>query len=633
MQASATTHGSFDSHRRATRFPLRMPLRYRATGQPQWREATVENISRSGVLFRSADLLPPQTLVELAFILPVGHASSGAAVDCQGHIVRTVESAAPDALPALAVRISDYNIRPPRERVIPAPAETQLQRHSEPGVRILMQQLPVILWTTDEELRVTSAVGAGLAALNLSPANLVGLPLTGFFQTADPEAESIRAHQRVLKGESVSFEVQWGGRSYQAHLEPRLDVSGHVEGTLGVALDITERRLLEQQLLQAQKMEAIGQLAGGVAHDFNNLLAIVVGYCDLLSEELEAGSPERKYVQEIRKAGNRAVSLTRQLMAFSRKQVLEPRVLDLNQVVADTDRMLRRIIGEDIDLAVLFASKLWSVKIDPGQMEQVILNLALNARDAMPGGGKLTIETGNVELDETDVARHVTMPPGSYVMLAVSDNGTGMSPHTQERIFEPFFTTKEKGKGTGLGLATVYGIVKQSGGYIWVYSEEGKGTTFKIYLPPVAEPLESAPNDRPSGAWSAISPRGTETVLLVEDEESVRELGRRCLEGQGYAVLEACDSNQALEICRNHSQAIHLMVTDVVMPGLDGRQLAQRAAGLRPQMKVLYVSGYTENTIVHRGVLDPGISFLQKPFRPMDLAVKIREVLDAPEEK
>jgi CheY-like chemotaxis protein len=307
-------------------------------------------------------------------------------------------------------------------------------------------------------------------------------------------------------------------------------------------------------------------------------------------------------------------------------------VLDLNQIVTDTDRMLRRIIGEDIDLVVVPGPDLWNVRTDPGQMEQVIMNLAVNARDAMPGGGKLTIETANVELGETDAAQHVSMKSGPYVMLAVSDNGVGMTPETQARVFEPFFTTKEKGKGTGLGLATVYGIIKQTGGYIWVYSEVGKGTTFKIYLPRVAEPVER--KDRPSGAWSAIvPPKGTETVLLVEDEESVRKLARKCLEEQGYTVLEAANSDQALRICNKYDKTIHLLMTDVIMPGLDGRQLARRVTTLRPEIRVLYVSGYTENTIVHRGVLDAGIAFLQKPFRPLDLAVKVREVLDEGKDK
>ncbi|HXE89999.1 MAG TPA: ATP-binding protein [Terriglobales bacterium] len=626
MATAAGSAGRTGQGPRATRFPLSLPLRYRRPGEPEWHEGLTENISRSGVLFRAQDVLEPKTPVELTVLLPAGTFGAGAVVNCGGYIVRTVQPTAPEMLPGFAAAISDYSLQAQmRAAMEPRP-------HTEHGLRLMVQQLPVILWTTDRDLRITSTAGAGLQALHLTPTEVVGVHLASFLQIAEPDTEAVRAHTRALRGESVAFEVQWGGRVFQAHVEPRLGPQGEVEGTMGMALDITERRQLERQLLQAQKMEAIGQLAGGVAHDFNNLMAIVIGYTDLLMDELDPNSSQMKHVKEIRKAGDRAVALTRQLMAFSRKQVMAPKVLDLNQVVADTDRMLRRIIGEDIDLVVIAEPELWNVRTDPGQMEQVIMNLAVNARDAMPGGGKLTIETANVELGEADAAQHVTMKPGSYVMLAVSDNGIGMSPETQARIFEPFFTTKEKGKGTGLGLATVYGIVKQTGGYIWVYSEVGKGTTFKIYLPRVAEPVEKS--DRPSGVWKAIEPpRGTETVLLVEDEESVRKLARKCLEEQGYTVLEAANSNQALEICDRYDQTIHLLMTDVIMPGLDGRQLARRVNARRPEIRVLYVSGYTENTIVHRGVLDAGIAFLQKPFRPLDLAVKVREVLDEPKDK
>ena len=626
MATAAGTAGSAGRGARATRFPLNLPLRYRRPGEPEWHEGLTENISRSGVLFRAHDALEPKTPVELTVLLPAGTFGAGAVVNCGGFIVRTVQPTARETLPGFAAAISDYSLQAQmRAAMEPRP-------HTEHGLRLMVQQLPVILWTTDRELRITSTAGAGLAALHLTPTEVMGVHLASFLQIVEPDAEAVKAHARALRGEPVSFEVQWGGRIFQAHVEPRLGPQGEVEGTMGMALDISERRQLERQFLQAQKMEAVGQLAGGVAHDFNNLLAIVIGYTDLLLDELEPNSPLVRHVKEIRKAGDRAVTLTRQLMAFSRKQVMEPKVLDVNQIVADTDRMLRRIIGEDIDLVVVSEPNLWNVRTDPGQMEQVIMNLAVNARDAMPGGGKLTIETANVELGEASAAQHVSMKSGPYVMLAVSDNGVGLTPETQARVFEPFFTTKEKGKGTGLGLATVYGIIKQSGGYIWVYSEVGKGTTFKIYLPRVAEPLEA--KERPSGVWNAIvPPKGTETVLLVEDEESVRKLARKCLEEQGYAVLEAANGSQALEICDRYDKTIHLLVTDVIMPGLDGLQLARRVTTLRPEIRVLYVSGYTENTIVHRGVLDPGIAFLQKPFRPLDLAVKVREALDEQKDK
>ncbi|MGH9509000.1 MAG: ATP-binding protein, partial [Terriglobales bacterium] len=399
---------------------------------------------------------------------------------------------------------------------------------------------------------------------------------------------------------------------------------------VSVMRDISDHRLLEEQLLQAQKMEAIGRLAGGVAHDFNNLLAIILGYSDLLQDAIPAEGPARKHLAEIRKAGDRAATLTRQLVAFSRKQVLELKVFDLNAVVIENYKMLRRLIGEDIELLLEPDSQPTPVKADAAQMEQVIMNLAVNARDAMPKGGHLTIETANVVLDATQVNRHVTMPAGAYVMLAVTDNGIGMDTNTQARIFEPFFTTKEKGKGTGLGLATVYGIVKQSGGYIWVYSEPGQGTTFKIYLPRAEEPIQPEPV---AAKVPAASLRGHETVLLVEDEESVRRLAAHCLREQGYTVLEAGNGAEALQMSRERAEPIHLLVTDVVMPGMGGRDLADQLLALRPDARVLFVSGYTGNAIVHHGILEPGIFLLSKPFRPVDLAQKVREVLDAKKEK
>ncbi len=388
--------------------------------------------------------------------------------------------------------------------------------------------------------------------------------------------------------------------------------------------DITERKTLEQQLRQSQKMEAVGQLAGGIAHDFNNLLTAITGYSELTMMRLQAEDPLLRNLEEIKKAGDRAAALTRQLLAFSRKQVLQPKVLDLNSVVSGLENMLRRLIGEDVDLRTVLKPELGSVKADPGQIEQVIMNLAVNARDAMPRGGKLTIETGNVFLDEEYARRHVAVSSGQYVMLAVSDTGTGMDEETQARIFEPFFTTKELGKGTGLGLSTVYGIVKQSGGSIWVYSEPGRGTTFKVYLPLVGEGGQEY--RRRDEVEEAV--RGTETVLLAEDEEVVLRLAREVLETYGYRVLEAANGGAALLICERHEEPIHLLITDVVMPEMSGRELADRLASLRPDMKVLYMSGYTDNAIVHQGVLDEEANFIQKPFAPRLLARKVREVLD-----
>ncbi len=401
---------------------------------------------------------------------------------------------------------------------------------------------------------------------------------------------------------------------------------------IGTLLDITARkqaeealRRSEEQLRQAQKMEAIGRLAGGVAHDFNNLLTAVMGYSEFLLNEFPWDDQRRRYLQEIYNTAERAASLTRQLLAFSRKQVLQPRVVNMNAILASVEKMLRRLIGEDIDLVTVQEPQLGAVKVDPSQIEQVILNLAINARDAMPHGGKLTLETSNVHLDEDYARRHAGVRPGRYVMLAVSDTGSGMDAETRSRIFEPFFTTKRHGKGTGLGLATVYGIVKQSGGHIWVYSEPGRGTTFKIYFPRVEEKAESVD----AGAGVAQTLQGTETILLVEDEEVVRDVASRILDHYGYTVLEARSGAQALRICEEHKGPIHLLVTDVVMPQMSGRQLAEQLAELRPQIKVLYVSGYTDNAIVHHGVLEEGTAFLGKPFTPEALARKVREVLDA----
>jgi PAS domain S-box-containing protein len=411
----------------------------------------------------------------------------------------------------------------------------------------------------------------------------------------------------------------------------RRDNDGTILRYQGIIRDITDRKraeqemkALEEQLRQSQKMEAIGRLAGGIAHDFNNMLTIIKGYSQLSLSELKEGHPLRENLEGIQKATDRAADLIRKILAFSRRQVMEMRVLDLNTLLMDLDKLLRRIIGEDIELVTVLAEDLGRVKVDPGQIEQVILNLAINAKDAMPNGGKLTIETTNAELDETYTRSHLAVTPGHYVMLSVSDTGAGMSPEVRERIFEPFYTTKEKGKGTGLGLSTVYGIVKQSAGNIWVYSEPGQGTTFKIYLPREDEPLEEIREKVVKGEL----PRGSETVLVVEDEEEVRKLAVRILQKQGYKVLEASQGNEALFICEQHEESIHLLVTDVVMPGMSGRDLSERLTSLRPEIKILYMSGHTNGAIVHHGVLEPGVNLLQKPFTPEALARKVREVLE-----
>jgi len=385
-----------------------------------------------------------------------------------------------------------------------------------------------------------------------------------------------------------------------------------------------EKAALKEQFRQSQKMEAIGRLAGGIAHDFNNLLTVIKGYSELALIKLKEGDPLKGNIEEIHRASQRAADLTRQLLAFSRRQILEFKVLDLNTILRDMDKMLLRILGEDIELVTLFAEGIGRVRTDPGQIEQMILNLAVNARDAMPNGGKLTIETSNIELNENYVRFHIAVKPGLYVMLSVSDTGVGMTPEVKERVFEPFFTTKEKGKGTGLGLSTVYGIVKQSGGNIWVYSELDHGTTFKIYLPRVEEEASTLLH----GDDKRSLPQGSETVLLVEDDLSVRGLVVQVLRENGYNLLEAANGNEALRMAQEYAGEIHLLLTDVVMPQMGGKELADRLKTLRPNIKVLFTSGYTDNAIVHHGVLEPGIDFLQKPFSPAALAHKVREVLD-----
>jgi signal transduction histidine kinase/ActR/RegA family two-component response regulator len=388
--------------------------------------------------------------------------------------------------------------------------------------------------------------------------------------------------------------------------------------------DVTEKRQLEEQFRQAQKMEAVGRLAGGVAHDFNNLLTVITSCAELVLMDTAAGDPRRENLEEIRKASQAAAGLTRQLLAFSRQQVIEPKLVTIVDVVATAEKMLQRLIGEDIELVAVLNQDPATVKIDPGQLEQVIMNLAVNARDAMPDGGKLTLETSSVELDEAYARTHWPATAGRFALLAVSDTGVGMSKETRARIFEPFFTTKEVGKGTGLGLATVYGIVKQSGGFIWVYSEPGQGTTFKIYLPRVDE----APTVRPPST-ATNSLLGTETILLTEDAPALRAAAHQILERYGYTVLDAPSSTAALTLARSRAGPIHLLLTDVVMPGMSGRELAERFSANRPGVKVLYMSGYTNDAVVRHGVLRPGIAYLQKPFTPDGLARKVREVLDS----
>ena len=462
-----------------------------------------------------------------------------------------------------------------------------------------------------------AAAGDPLAALG--PADEAGNPipphrLPGAAVLAGaPEAEAL---------------VQWRGRdggrrAALVRATPIRDEGGRLRCAVCILHDVTERKRLEEQFLQAQKMEAVGRLAGGVAHDFNNLLTVINGFGEMLLAALPPELPARAYAEEVARAGERAAGLTRQLLAFSRQQVIQPRPLDLNAVVSGSEALLRRLIGEDVELAATLAEGLPPVLADPGQLEQVLMNLAVNARDAMPRGGRLTIETRPAELGEEQVRANPGVRPGPYVLLAVSDTGCGMDEATRARAFEPFFTTKGPGKGTGLGLATVYGIVRAAGGHAAIASEPGRGTTFEIYLPPAAGEARAA------AAVAGEAPGGTETVLLVEDDAAVRALAKRALERRGYDVLEAGGGGAALAVSAG-AGAIHLLVTDVVMPGMGGRELAGRLRGLRPGLRVLYMSGYTDDALVRHGVLAGEAAFLQKPFTPESLARKVREVLDGP---
>ena len=408
-------------------------------------------------------------------------------------------------------------------------------------------------------------------------------------------------------------------------LAPVFNAAGRCTHLVGAVHDATEKKTIESMLRQSQKMESIGHLAGGIAHDFNNILSVILGNAEMLLDDILPSDPVRPGLEAIRKAGERAAALTHQLLAFSRQQVLELRTVNLNETIVSMDAMLRRLIGEDISLLTRPEPGLDLVKVDPGQMEQVLMNLVVNARDAMPHGGSLTIETENVELDEEYARDHPGIAPGPHVMMAVSDTGVGMDKETIRQIFDPFFTTKERGKGTGLGLSTVFGIVRQSGGSIWVYSEPGKGTTFKVYVPRTEESAEA---EVPEAA-AAVRAGGTATILVAEDEEQVRALVCEVLRREGYAVLEAANGAEALSVSAAHEGPVHLMVTDVVMPHMGGPQAAERMAPLRPEMKVLFMSGYTDDAIVHHGILNEGTAFLQKPVTPRVLTRRVRELLAA----
>lgn len=512
-------------------------------------------------------------------------------------------------------------------------------RDSEKRYRLLFESNPFPMWVYDVETLSFLAVNAAVVRRYGYSAEEF---LTMTIKDIRPAADVPALLERVSKVSEVSVEPKDSGTWRHQKKDGTIidvEITSHPLSFAGgraklvLANDITERKraeaalkLTEEQLRQALKMEAVGKLAGGVAHDFNNLLTAITGHSEMCLKRLTPENSLHRHIDQIKKAGDRAAALTRQLLAFSRKQILQPEVLDLNHIVLELSKMLQRLIGEDIDLLMGLAADLGKVKADPNQLEQVLMNLVVNARDAMPKGGKLTIETSNVHLNGEFADRHVSVPAGDYVMLAVTDSGCGMDAETQARIYEPFFTTKEVGKGTGLGLATVYGIVKQSEGSIWVYSEVGHGTTFKIYLPSV----ECSVVKIAAGIENPELLKGAETILLVEDEEIVREMATEILRENGYHVMEAKHPNEALILAAQYNGIIHLMLTDVVMPQMSGRDLAEQITPLRPDMKVLYMSGYTDDAIVHHGVLEEGTAFIAKPFSIDGLARKLREVLDEP---
>ena len=554
-------------------------------------------------------------------------------------------------------------------RVMRAPARGL----SVPDFRVLFESAPGLYLVLTPDLNIVAASDAYLNSTMTKRENILGRGLFEVFpdNPGDPKAEGVRnlraSLDRVLRNRAADTmpvqkydirrpETEGGGfeeRYWSPVNSPVVGEDQQVVYIIHRVEDVTEFVQLQQagseqhglaeemrtrveqmeaevylrarQLAEAnrQRLESIGRLAGGVAHDFNNLLSVVLGHAKLLKERLAEGGPFWNGLGQIEQAAESAAALTRQLLAYSRQQVLQPRVLDLNKVVAGIDPLIRRLIGEHIHFQTILDPQLARVKADPGQVEQVIMNLAINARDAMPEGGKLIVETSNVEVDEVYRQQRPMVALGSYVMLSVADTGIGINKDIKARIFEPFFTTKARGKGAGLGLATVYGIVKQSGGYIWVYSEPGMGTTFKVYLSRTEEeikPLVPKIEVRAAG--------GSETILLVEDQPSLRELAQIMLEQDGYKVLPAESPAQALEIAEAHAGAIHLLLTDVVLPGMNGRVLAEQLAKVRPEVKVLFVSGYTENVIAHQGELDPGTHFLEKPFSHETLSGKLRAVLD-----
>lgn len=515
-------------------------------------------------------------------------------------------------------------------------AERQRLRRSEEKYRELVQNANSIILRIDTEGRITFINEFAELFFGHSEKEIVGRSMLGvIFQDTVESRQNIKnmiqgiiadqeqyvgIEMEHLRGDRESAWVVW---TYK----PILDRNGVVEGILCIGNDVTRHKRLEQQYRLAQRLESVGRLAGGVAHDFNNLLTIIFGYTEILLDSFAQLEAIRTPLQQIRNASERGASLVRQLLAFSRKQIMQPRIMNINETLTDTKNMLWHLIGEDIEIVTNLSPALMTVEVDPAQIQQVVMNLAVNARDAMPEGGRLTLETRNVDLDKAHTSHHSDIKPGSYVMLSMSDTGCGIDEETLAHIFDPFFTTKEEGKGTGLGLASVYGIVKQSSGFIRVKSEQGHGTTFRIYLPVARELVQTMPESAVHIEPSPKSLGGSETILLVEDEQGLRRIASEVLTKHGYTVLEASCGEEALTVHESYGKPASLLITDVIMPGMNGRELADRLQALHPSMRVVFMSGHTEKAIMHHGILDTGILFIQKPFLPTTLLTKIRGIL------